>query len=89
MGIKLQANAKTENKAWSDKPPFTANHVSHREREKRAKESSGRENGYLLKQSNHSDEIMVFRSATTERMTNHKTFAVSWEEMVGSSDTGG
>ena len=50
MGIELQANAKTENKAWSDKTPFTANHVSHRKREKRAKESSGWKNGYLLKQ---------------------------------------
>ena len=47
FGIELQANSKTENHARCDKTPFTPNHVSHRKREKRAKESSSSENGYL------------------------------------------
>ena len=85
-GIELQANAKTEDQARCDNPPFTTNHISHREREKCAKESSSRENRYLSsykkeKVKNTSDE----RRNGGEETTNHKTFAVDWEVMVGSS----
>ena len=52
MCIELQADPKRENYAWCNNTPFTANHVSHRERENRAKESSSRENGYLSNKAN-------------------------------------
>ena len=52
MGIELQTNTKRENHAWCNNSPFTTNHVSHWEREKRAEESSGRENGYLSNKAN-------------------------------------
>ena len=87
MGIELQANSERENQAWYDNSPFTANHVSHREREKRAKESSSRENGYLSSKSKQSDVSVksLRRSAPKEKgagITNHKTFLVSWEVKV-------
>jgi hypothetical protein len=81
-GIELQANPKTENHARSDNPPLTTNHVSHWESQKRAKESSSRENGYLSKKAKNQT-----KSWSRFEMTDDKTFAVSWEEMVGSSKT--
>jgi hypothetical protein len=75
-GIELQANPKTENHARNDNPSLTTNHVSHREREKRAEENSSGENGYLLSKVKHSDGDGTRQG----KMTNHKTFAVDWEE---------
>ena len=83
MGVELQTYAKTENHARYDNPPFTANHVSHWEREKRPKEGPSRENGYLSSKSKSLDK----KSWGRLRCTNDKTFAVDWKKMVASSNT--